>query len=162
MKTAIVYYSYDENTDYMAKMVAKKLDADLIRIDTAKKYPKGNIKFLVCGASASFGTKPKLKPYIFDASEYDTVIIGTPTWASTFTPPIKTFLGTHDLSGKTIGYIICSSSEDNLKCKSRLDKEIGKNCKAALCTINPFTHLYNNSTQNAEELVDNFCKEMLS
>ena len=38
------------------------------------------------------GAKPKLQHYTFNAEKYDRVVIGTPVWASSPTPPIRTFI----------------------------------------------------------------------
>lgn len=156
MKAAIVYYSFEGNTDYIAKLAAEKLGADLVRIDTVKRYPKGNSKFILGGAAASFGTKPKLKAYSFDAGKYDTVIIGTPVWASTFAPAVKTFLSENDLKNKTIGYIICSSGGNCKKCISNLNSEIGVESKAILTVIDPLLKKHDN--ENA--LIEEFCAKL--
>jgi len=58
-----------------------------------KAYPnRGAKKFLWGGKSAVMREKPKLLPYEFKAEQYDTVIMGTPVWASSFAPPIRTFV----------------------------------------------------------------------
>lgn len=160
MKTAIVYYSFEGNTDYIARLAAEKLGAELIRLDTVKTYPKGGAKFLVGGAAASFHTKPKLKEYSFDAEKYDVVIIGTPVWAGTFAPAIMTFLAENSLSGKRLGYIISSSGGNGAKVADNLNKEIGCECKAVLSVIDPLLKKTRNSTTNEQELTEQFCNEL--
>jgi len=39
MKTIIVYYSLEGNTDYAANKIASELGADILRIDPVKNYP---------------------------------------------------------------------------------------------------------------------------
>lgn len=160
MKTAIVYYSFEGNTDYIASMAAEKLGAELIRIDAVKNYPRGGAKFLVGGASASFRTKPRLKEYSFDAAKYDTVIIGTPIWASTFAPAVKTFLSENNLSGKKIGYIICSSGGRTEKCVNNLNSEIGCTGAAILSAVDPLVKKTSGSDESYEEAVAKFCEEL--
>ena len=47
MKTAIVYYSMSENTEYVAEKIAKTIDVDKIRIEPIKAYPdQGASKFI--------------------------------------------------------------------------------------------------------------------
>ncbi len=36
------------------------------------------------------GEKPKLQPYEFKTELYDRIIFGTPVWASTFAPSLRT------------------------------------------------------------------------
>ena len=93
MRTAIVFYSMSGNSEYVAKEIAKNIDADIIRIEPKKAYPNsGAKKFFWGGKSAVMGEAPELNPYEFDASKYDKVILGFPVWASTFAPPIRTFV----------------------------------------------------------------------
>lgn len=101
MRTAIVYYSMSGNTEYVAGKIAENLKADIIRINPVKAYPsKGAKKFIWGGKSAVMGDTPKLLPYEFNAENYDRIIIGTPVWASTFAPPIKTFISENPDIGK--------------------------------------------------------------
>ena len=93
MRVAIVYYSQSGNADFVANEIAKHLDADIVRIEPEKAYPdKGFKKFFWGGKSAVMGESPKLVPYEFDANKYDKVILGYPVWASTFAPPIRSFV----------------------------------------------------------------------
>ena len=103
MKTAVVFYSMHGNVRYIAGKVAKETGADLIELIPKKAYPdKGMIQFIWGGSAVTFKKKPDLEPYSFNAADYDLVIIGTPVWASSFTPPLRTFFESHDLTGKKI------------------------------------------------------------
>ncbi|MBR5115676.1 MAG: NAD(P)H-dependent oxidoreductase, partial [Lachnospiraceae bacterium] len=128
MKAAIVYYSMSENTAYVAERLREGMLAqlkkddeqagsaeasvvDVIRIIPEKAYPdSGSSKFLWGGKSAIMKEKPKLEPYQFDADRYDRILIGTPVWAWTMSPPIRTFIDENrdKLSGKQIGVFVCS------------------------------------------------------
>ncbi len=93
MKKLIVYYSMEGNTRYVAERIAEKISADLLRLVPKKAYiDKGFAKFIWGGKSAVMAEKPKLQPYSVDFSLYDGIIIGFPVWASTITPPIRTFV----------------------------------------------------------------------
>ncbi len=92
-KTAIVYYSLEGNTKFVAEKMAAELGADLIRLVPVKEYPTGNVsKYFWGGKSAVFREHPKLEPYRFKAEEYELVIIGSPIWASTYAPPLANLL----------------------------------------------------------------------
>lgn len=117
MKTAIVYYSMHGNVRYVSEKVAKELGADLIELIPVKAYPdKGAMQFIWGGSAVTFKKKPELEPYTFNASDYDLVIIGTPVWASNFTPPLRTFFENNDLTGKKIAVIATSAGGDSAKC----------------------------------------------
>ena len=45
---------------------------------------------------------PPLTTKIENISSYDVVFIGYPIWVETAAPPIRSFLPTHDLAGKTV------------------------------------------------------------
>ncbi len=117
MRTAIVYYSMHGNVRYVSEKVAKELGADLIELVPVKAYPdKGAMQFIWGGSAVTFKKKPELEPYTFNASDYDLVIIGTPVWASNFTPPLRTFFENNDLTGKKIAVIATSAGGDSAKC----------------------------------------------
>jgi len=110
MKTAIIYYSMSGNTEYVAKFMANRLDADLIKLIPNKEYPnKGFKKFFWGGKSAIMGDTPTLENYEFESEKYDYIIFGTPVWASSFTPPIRTFIkdNKEKLNNKKFGVFAC-------------------------------------------------------
>ena len=112
MKAAIVYYSMSGNTKLVAEQMAADLNADLIPLVPIKTYPDSGFKKIFWGGkSAVMGEKPKLEPYAFDASAYDQVVFGSPVWAGTFAPPLRTFLHQHrdELQGKRLAAFFCCS-----------------------------------------------------
>ena len=79
MKIAVVYYSLEGDTKFVAEKIAGRLNADLIELKCVKAYPTGKVsKFFLGGKSVTFGEKPALIPYNFNAEHYDVVIIGSP------------------------------------------------------------------------------------
>jgi flavodoxin len=48
------------------------------------------------------GFLPPIKSKIEDIGSYQTVFVGFPTWDMTLPPPMKSFLTSHDLEGKTV------------------------------------------------------------
>ena len=112
MKTAIVYYSMSGNTRYVAERMAAALHADLIHLVPRKAYPdSGFKKFFWGGKSALMGDKPALEPYAFDGDGYDLVLFGSPVWAGTFAPPLRTFIKENRaaLEGKRLAAFFCCS-----------------------------------------------------
>ncbi len=121
MKTIIVYYSMEGNTDYAAHRIAAKLGADLLRLYPQKAYPsEGLSKFVWGGASAVMAKTPALEPYAFDASAYQRVIIGFPVWAGNLAPPLRTFLRDNDLSGRRVAAFACQAGTGAEKAFRRL------------------------------------------
>lgn len=126
MKTAVIYYSLDGNTRYAAEKIATKLGADLIRLIPVKEYPTGKVgKYFWGGKSATFGEAPKLEPYLFDTKMYDLVILGTPVWAGTVTPPLRTFIRENKLTGMRVALFASCSGGSTDKCFEQMKKEGG-------------------------------------
>lgn len=93
MAKIVVYYSLEGSTELVAKKIAEKLNCDVLRIETRKKYPvKGFLKFVHGGGDVFMNRKPGLKPYSFDGAKYDTIVFATPVWASNFVPAFKSFI----------------------------------------------------------------------
>lgn len=64
MKTLIVYFSLEGNTEYAANRIKEKTGADLLRLIPKKAYAdKGFKKFFRGGKSAVFKDKPNLEEY---------------------------------------------------------------------------------------------------
>lgn len=144
MRTAIVYYSMSGNTKYVADKIADGIktlgEVDIIRIEPRKAYPdKGAKKFFWGGKSAVMGETPALQPYEFSMEKYDRIIFGTPVWASTFTPPIRTFINENpDIKDKKIAVFTCFSGGGADKAIDKLKRYIGiEKFEAELILIDP-------------------------
>ena len=108
MKTAVVYYSLDGNCALVAKKIKTQLNADLIRLQTQDEKKRSRIgKFFWGGGMVFMRKKPPLKPYTFDPSAYDLIVIGVPVWAGSPAPPVKTFLSEAGITGKKIALFVC-------------------------------------------------------
>lgn len=140
MKTAVIYYSMSGNTGQTAEKIARQTGADLIRIEPVKEYPStGFKKFLWGGKSAVMGDTPALQPYRFDV-DYDAIVIGTPLWAGTMAPPIKSFIKENrdKLSGKSISAFICCAGGGAEKAFEKIKAEVGTDTLSAqMILINP-------------------------
>ncbi|MBO7404523.1 MAG: NAD(P)H-dependent oxidoreductase [Clostridia bacterium] len=141
MKTAVVYYSMSGNTELAAERIAAVLGADLIRLTPVKAYPdKGFRKFFWGGKSAVMGEKPALEPFVFRAEDYEQVILGTPIWAGTFAPPLRTFADRYRdaLAGKSLAFFACMSGSGAEKAAAKLAECLGIDAfTAALALIDP-------------------------
>ena len=160
MKKAVVFYSMSGNTEYVAKMVAEKIDADLIEIRPEKTYPdKGLKKFLWGGKSAVMGEKPKLEPYDFNSLKYDLIVFGTPIWASNITPPIMSFVDENkeSIQEKRIAVFVCYSGGGAEKAIEKFKKELQiTEFEAKLILIDPKDKQKPDNLNKIEE----FCNEL--
>ncbi|MBR4992709.1 MAG: flavodoxin [Lachnospiraceae bacterium] len=153
MKSAIVYYSMLGNCEMVAGKIAENIDADIIRIEPEKAYPdSGAKKFIWGGKSAVMGEAPKLKPYEFDASKYDRVIIGFPVWASNMAPPIRTFVKENldSIKDKKIAVFACQGGNGAEKAFEKLKTLLGIEAfEAKLILIDPKTRV---NSENDEKI----------
>ena len=161
MKTLIVYYSLEGNTEYAARAVASTLGADLLRLELVKAYPaSGFRKFFWGGKSAVMAEKPELQPYTFQPEIYDRIMFGFPVWAGNVAPPLHTFVqeNLEAFKGKRIAAFACQSgsgAEKALrKLKAYLDVE---NMEAELVLIDPKAKP---SPEN-EKRIKAFCDRLL-
>ena len=136
MKTLIVYYSLEGNTDYAAKLIAEATGADLLCLEPVKAYPTGKVsKFIWGGKSAVMSETPELRPYAFDAAAYGRIIFGFPVWASTIAPPLRTFIRSNALKGKKIAAFACQTASGAEKAFVKLKDELGIDALEAELTL---------------------------
>ena len=109
MKILVVYYSLDGNTKYLAECIAESVGADVLRLMPVKDIKNNKMKYFFGGKQASFRVKPELQSFDVNIEEYDLIIIGTPVWAFTMTPAVRSFLSTRSLENKKIGLFSCHS-----------------------------------------------------
>jgi len=112
MKTLVVYYSRTGNTKTVGKAIAKELKADSDEIIDLKKR-LGKINWLIAGRDAMRKKLTKIKTQKKPES-YDMIIIGTPYWGGNIAPAVRTYLKSHDLSRKKVGFF-CTSGGDKIK-----------------------------------------------
>ena len=158
MKTLIVYYSLEGNTEYVAKKIADVCGFDSLRLVPVKKYPdSGFKKFLWGGKSAVMAETPVLEPYTFDTDNYERIVFGFPVWAGNVTPPIRTFVKDNDLKGKRIAAFACQSGSGAEKALGKLKAAIGiDDLEAELVLIDPKTKT---SAENDRKIED-FCEKL--
>ena len=103
-KTLIVYYSWSNgNTEKIARQLQAATGADMMRIDTVTPYKGSHQQVVDQGLrETEQGYMPPIQPPEKDLSDYDTIIIGTPTWWYTMAPAVLTFLTENEWKGKTI------------------------------------------------------------
>ena len=102
-KVLVLYYSQTSNTKVVAEEIANRMSADIEAIEAVEPYD-GDFQATIqrCMQERELDVLPAIQPMKADLSQYDVVFIGYPVWFGTYAPPIATFLGNVDLSGKKI------------------------------------------------------------
>ena len=101
MKTLIIYYSQGGTTDLVARTLAKKLHADILRVHDLKNR-EGFANKILSSINAFRETKTDIVPASVDLTPYGTIYFGTPTWAGNPTPAILTMIDRCHLRGKDV------------------------------------------------------------
>ena len=138
MKTLLVYYSFEGNSGCVADIIKNNSDMDIEKLMPDKEPPKsGPGKFLKGGGSVIKKELVGLKAIEHDPAGYERIILLCPVWASSFPPAIRTFLTDHDLNGKELYMIGCSSSGHAEKMFGRTEKFTGVKLSGTLSLRDP-------------------------
>lgn len=160
-RTALIYYSLDGHTHFVAQKISKQLDCPKIRLHLKKEFSKTNkfLQYFWAGKSAAFKNKPPLANKEMDLSLYDTLIIATPVWAGNISSPVRSFLCSYAIEGKQVYLVATNSGGPFEKCfatmrkllpKSTVQKEIG------------FIKMDKDTYSTHKEKLETLCKEILA
>ncbi len=102
-KTIFIYFSYSGDNDKLATILKKEINCDILKLEAEKEYTNSSIKILFQGGQESVRKKtPALKPYNICLDDYEYIIFGTPVWAWTYAPVLRSFLHDNTISNKKI------------------------------------------------------------
>ncbi|NVM35945.1 MAG: NAD(P)H-dependent oxidoreductase [Candidatus Lokiarchaeota archaeon] len=111
-KILVVYYSLTGNTKFIAEAIAESINSDILELKPVKELnAEGGSKYFWGGFQATMKKKPKLREFDINPLDYDLIILGTPVWAWTYSPPIRSFLSKYDLSEKNLALWTCSQGD---------------------------------------------------
>lgn len=91
------------NTEYVANILSRKLNADLFRIETMRSYPTEPKALLDETKIESTNlSKPELKTKVENFADYDVIFVGYPLWWYDMPMAIYSFFESYDFNGKHI------------------------------------------------------------
>jgi flavodoxin len=103
MKTLVAYYSRTGVTRKAAEDIARWLGADIEEIIDAK--PRGGvIGWLGAGKDASLKRLAEIAPVGRDPAAYELVVVGTPVWAFTMAPAVRTYITRYGQALKRVAF----------------------------------------------------------
>jgi flavodoxin len=104
-KALVLCYSFEGYTLQMANFIKEALQIEVIELKPLNEIKtRGFYKYIWGGRQVVFKKKPKLFEIEVNFDLYDTIFIGSPIWAGTYAPPIRTLLEDGMLKGKKIAY----------------------------------------------------------
>ena len=98
MTDLVIYYSRTENTKQVAQQIADEFDARLLEVKD-KQERGGLLGFIKSGYDSLRENETPIEYDKVDLTDYDTIFIGTPVWASKPTPAIIQFIKENEFSG---------------------------------------------------------------
>ncbi len=126
-KSIFVYFSYSGDNDKLANLLQKKINCETLKLVPEKEYTNSSIKILFQGGNESLKKKcPNLKAYDFNPDNYDLIIIGTPVWAWTLSPVLRSFLANNSFDKKTVA-ITCTHRGSAGKTIENIENELRGN-----------------------------------
>ncbi len=101
-RALVVYYSRSGNTEAMAREIARKFNADIVKIE-AERYSLDYQGWRNAANDADEKvTMAQITPEIVDMGKYRLVFVGSPIWWYRPAPPLWTFVEKNDFKGKKV------------------------------------------------------------
>lgn len=110
----IAYYTRSAHTEKVVTKLAKDLNADTEKIVDLKSR-KGVLGFIIGGRDAKLKKLTSIEPVKHNPKDYDLVILATPTWASTLTPALNTYIEQHKTEFKKVAFLVTQGGGCNGK-----------------------------------------------
>ena len=102
-RVAVVYFTKTGHTESVAQSVRYFTGADLFRVETQEPYPQAYRRTTeVVKQEIEDGVERPLKLLEVDLTQYDVVVLATPTWWHHVSQPLKTWLKSKDFNGKYV------------------------------------------------------------
>lgn len=131
MKTLVVFYSRTGVTKKIALQIASELGADTEElIDTDARL--GAWGYLKSGREAIQKKLAVLQSQKYQPSEYDLLIIGTPTWAAAMACPLRTYLTVNQGRIKNVAFFATHGSSGGENAIRQMAKLSGLESRAEL------------------------------
>ncbi|MCD6359259.1 MAG: NAD(P)H-dependent oxidoreductase [Armatimonadetes bacterium] len=100
VKVLLVWYSRSGNTTKAMQTLAEHLrgegaEVSLEQLEEVGTNRRGVTGWLRAGRDATLKREVEIAPVEADVSSFDLVVLGTPVWASTMAPAVRTFCSAH-------------------------------------------------------------------
>jgi len=154
MKSLVIYYTRTGKTKSVAKAIASQLGADIEEVVDLKKR-QGKIGWIMGGKDATRKSLTEIAPTKMALADYDLIVIGTPIWAWSPTPAIRTYISKNNLSGKNVALFYTFDAD--LKQAAQRTKELlpNVNIVSELLLANP-----SGEEEETEKKIAEWCKTL--
>ncbi|MCP4581441.1 MAG: flavodoxin/nitric oxide synthase [candidate division Zixibacteria bacterium] len=97
----VVYYSRSGNTEAMAREIARKMKADIIKIES-ESYGLDFKGWFDAANDARRKNETEIIPEVVDLTPYRLIFLGSPVWLFRPAPPLWTFVDKNDFKNKNV------------------------------------------------------------
>lgn len=105
MKTLLVYFSADGNTERAALTIAPLIGATTVKLVPVKAYPRFMLARFPAGTWESLRKKPRaIKDIGVKVADFDRIVIGTPTWMGHMPGVVRRFILDNNFTGKQLAF----------------------------------------------------------
>ena len=145
-KTLIIFYSFEGSTRFVSDAIAQEIKADILELKVRNDIKtKGFMKYFWGGKQVFQKKAPELLPFDRDPDDYELIFIGTPVWAFTYAPALRTFFNKIKLEDKKIA-LFCCHEIGPAKADENMKKELEDN---DIISENDFVNVLKNPRQNS-------------
>lgn len=130
-KALVVYYSRTGTTRKVAEKIAAALKCDIEEIiDTRDR--SGAWGWLRGGGDAARSKRTVIRKIEKEPGTYDVVIIGTPVWAFTMAPAVRTFIADQRERLKEVAFFCTMGGSGNVRTFRKMEELCGTKPAAVL------------------------------
>jgi len=126
-KTLIVFYSRTGITKKIGELIAKKIGGDVEEL-IDEKDRSGPLGYVMAGKDAALKKLTEIKPLKNNPEDYKTIILGTPIWAYTMAPALRTYIEKNKtiLKKKATAFFCTQESSGGEKTLKEMETILGK------------------------------------
>lgn len=154
MKTLVVYYSRDGHSRKVAQAIADALKCDIEEIKETQSRT-GIIGWIMAGGDACRKKIVPIAEFSKNPADYDLVVIGTPIWAWTMVPAIRSWLDKFGKNLKQVAFFATMGGSGDKKAFAQMEELCGKAPIATSAFIDRETN-----TDAHKIKLDNFVKDL--
>jgi len=142
VKTLVAWYSNSGTTTVVAERIAALLGAELDSIEESNARPRMVVTgdkseassgaMTKAGMAAVFGIGSSIVETRKAPSDYDLVVVGTPVWCGSLTPPVRTYLSRHRKTLPRVAFFCTAGDPAKFRAFEQMRKIAGKEPVATL------------------------------
>lgn len=141
MKSAVVFFSYDGNTRYLAGKISRELNSELIELSVVRqRHATDRETFAWRTRQVSTSPIPEVRFADFAFHEADLIVVGTPVWAGSMAPAVRSFFRSYDFFRTNFALFACYAGRVGSALQHMKDMLIGNTIIGELSIREPLQH----------------------